>query len=194
MLGADGALDGQPVVMAPQDERLVEFDQRFAEQVEAQVGVGLLVETPQRAHQQVALGLVGLAVGLEQTGRHLVALRLQQAVIGGRQRWAVQAGLQAPDVVRPILEHPQILRVSQARPELDLAELDRLKAAGRAQAVAKLQELCRGHRLEDVDLFDQELHHFDHPVHVTESFEQATDVHRAMADSISCRISLNHSS
>jgi len=66
-----------------------------------------------------------------------------------------QSSLQVGAGLRALGEAFDRCRVLHAQRELELAELERLEAAGRIEAVAETQELERGHRLENVDLRDE---------------------------------------
>jgi hypothetical protein len=54
-------------------------------------------------------------------------------------------------------------RVLRPGQELELPELHRLEAAGRGQRLAELQEVLRGHRLQDVELVQEDPLHDVHP-------------------------------
>src|SRR5439155_12894261 len=84
-------------------------------------------------------------------------LRVQQRAEPVPQGRLAEASLQAVAFVRGLAQVAQQARLLQARQELDLAELHRLEATGGGEVVPELQEVLRGHRLDDVDLLDHHL-------------------------------------
>ena len=82
-----------------------------------------------------------------------------------------------------------------ARQPLDLAELARLEARGGRERVAELEEALRAHRLEHLELVEQQPLHGDHAAQARCGDVRAPVRRARRAPSTSsCRISLNHSS
>src|ERR1700687_4208634 len=133
-LCANLSLHHQHMTCAPVGERLVVVDQRFT-QVE-QVAVPFTVSED-----------------FEQSGR---PTPLEEVVISVSQRRLVEASAQPCRLLRGRLQPGEVFGLLQARQELDLTELHRLEPAGRGKLGAKGQEILRRHRLEDLDLLNEQ--------------------------------------
>src|SRR5262245_34659182 len=102
----------------PQGEALVDLDEHLAERVQVGVGVGFLValrqdaQPPPRSSTRESPPRQKAVEGIHQTGRG-------------------QPGLEASLLMFVRVEAGQHLPAFEAETELELAELDRLKARGR---------------------------------------------------------------
>src|SRR5712691_11377869 len=133
------ALDHLDVPQPPQSEALIVIQHRLGQLEEVRVAVALAIEIA-----------------------HADSAALDQGRKGIMQRWFIQSPLQpSPRIPFPV-ERLDVSGILQPRQELDLTKLDGLKPAGGRQLRSKGQEVLRRHRLEDRDLFHQQvLDHLD---------------------------------
>jgi hypothetical protein len=145
-------------------------------------GFGLAVLRAQRGIRAHARGVL-----LEHL-LHRLAVFEREVVVGPvHERRARQPAIELVDQLRPALGardaglvgrgerlverlagvvDPRLER--QAEPDFDQAKLHRLEARGRKQEVAEIEEVERRHRLQHLELLDQQLEDFDdaiEPVH-----------------------------
>src|SRR5258706_15961220 len=73
-------------------------------------------------------------------------------------------GLQSSVSKRVFAKLAQNMLIFETGDEFDLAKLHRLKAAGRIQLIAKPEKVDRRHCLEQLDLVQQDLLDFHHPL------------------------------
>src|SRR5712691_762001 len=96
-------------------------------------------------------------------------MRLHQRAECVPQRRFGYASLQPLPFLRRLPQLAQQTRLLEARQELDLPELHGLEAAGRSEVVAELQEVLWGHRLDHLDVLDQDPFDGMHPGQVVAS-------------------------
>ncbi len=151
MFLSDHALDHAHVAPAPQQEALVELDEFFEEKIEIVI-FGFGVDAAKRLDQ--------LGAGVDDRE----AARCNRDFDPVVERRLVGAPFQ-PRALRVVEIDPlQHVGAPQAGGKLQLTKLHRLKTAGGVEIVAKLVELLRRHRLQNVHLlFEQALDRVDAP-------------------------------
>jgi hypothetical protein len=177
-------------MVAPQLQLLVERDHRLEQREQLGVLSGLRVDARQLPRARLARRIAAArgqreAAAAQQVERHVRQARLLEPAPEPRLRVGVG------------LARGHEARLLQPEAELDLAKLRGLEAAGGLEVLAEEEEVERRHRLEHVDLLHQDLEDLDHaqqPARRTSTSPSPSRRSRAVASSISCRTSLNHSS
>src|SRR5213593_1144008 len=96
---------------------------------------------------------LAVAKDLEQRRR---AAPLEEGAKSIVDRRLLEPPAQAGDLLGCCVETRDVFRLLQPRQKFDLAELDRLEAAGGCELGAEGEKVLRRHRLEDVNLLDQQ--------------------------------------
>jgi len=114
-----------------------------------------------------------------------IAVVREQREIAVPQRRLAEATLEPGLLVRGGVHTLEVARILQARQELDLPVLHRLETARGLELRPEREEVLRGHRLEHVDLFDEQALDDTHsPKQVTDTWDLACQ-HR-----VACRLEL----
>src|SRR3989475_7035576 len=114
-----------------------------------------------------------VAKDLEQRRR---AASFDQGAKGIFQGWLLEALAKSSHLVGCRVNPRDVLWLLQAREKLDLAELDRLKSARGRELGAEREKVLWRHRLEHVDLLDQQLLDDVDPLEVVACEEQVIGV------------------
>src|SRR5439155_724199 len=132
---ADLPLDHQHVTRTPVRECLVMIEQRLAQVEEVPVSLTVAEDLEKRWR----------TAPFDQGAKRVVDRRLLEALA------------QTAHLLWTCLEPRHVLRVFEPRQKLDLPELHRLEPARRSELGAKSEEVLGRHRLQDLDLLDQQL-------------------------------------
>jgi len=127
-LVADDPLDGQDVLLAPSDHRIVNVEQLLAEAIEFEPAVGVAINLEPRARNRFRRTIAEIEAGAFQCAKR----RLAKTGFGECQR--ERSTLRAS--VRIVIDE---IRLLEAEPELDLAELCGLEAGSRPEHMPELQ-------------------------------------------------------
>ena len=172
---SDLARGHQRMVEAPAPDRLVVVHQQLGDRVQdGPVGVLLMgaVELGERLDPRIA---GGLALGEVEPER----------APGGAERLVERAAR------RRLAARPGLARAGDP---LDRAELARLETRGGRQRVAELEEALGPHRLQHVEVLEQQPLDGDHALSERSAPCGRPPSSSSRARASSCRISLNHSS
>src|SRR5215207_5397 len=179
LLGAEHALDHLDVVVAPEREELVVRDERLGELVLLVTRLEVCDDFERGADAAVVERAPLVVVEGGVVGRRVEAAAREQREELFAERGRVHARAQAPAGELVVTEGAQDRVVLEARGELDLAELHRLEAARGVELVAEAEEVDRRHRLQDVDLRDEQFLDLGDPAEGARRDGRAVFAHRA---------------